>query len=228
MDLINQIDVAIREFVAWAATLNPWLCVLLVLVLLSLETSLFIGLLIPGEATLLLITTVLGVRWAPVVFLAALLGNLIGQTGGYWLGRLIGPGLRNTWAGRKIGARRWQAAEAVVLDSGGRALITTRFVAVVHAVVPAVVGTLRLPFRRFLVLAAIGATLWAAVHVAASVALGETARAIGYGWTALALTCAGAATAIGIVIRSARRQSRRQAPEHPPVAVGSRTGRQEN
>ncbi|MCI2419408.1 VTT domain-containing protein [Saccharopolyspora sp. K220] len=228
MDLINQIDISIREFISWAATLNPWLCVLLALGLLSLETSLFIGLLIPGEATLLMLAAVLGPRWAPALFVAAVLGNLIGQTGGYWLGRLIGPRLRNTWAGRKIGTRRWQAAEAIVHDTGARALITTRFIAVVHAVVPAVVGTLRLPFRRFLGLAAIGATLWAAVLTALAVALGEAARVVGYGWAALGLTCAGGAVAIGTVIRSARRQSGQQAPKDPPVAVESRSGHREN
>jgi membrane-associated protein len=227
MDLINQIDVTIREFIAWAAALNPWLCVLLELVLLSLETSLFIGLLIPGEATLLVTVAVLGPRWVPALFVAAVLGCLIGETGGYWLGRLLGTRIRNTWVGRKIGTHSWQVAEAIVHDTGARALITTRFVAVVHAVVPAVVGTLKLPFRRFLGLGAIGAVLWAAVHTAAAVALGETARVVGYGWTALAVTCVGGAVAIGTVIRSARRQSR-QVPKHPSVAVESRSGRREN
>ncbi|PKW12782.1 DedA family protein [Saccharopolyspora spinosa] len=220
MEWVNQIDAAIRDVIAWAATLNPWLCVLLALVLLSLETSIFIGLLVPGEATLLLTVAVLGVRWAPALFAAAVVGNVIGQSGGCWLGRLIGPGLRNTWAGRKIGAHRWQAAEAVVQDTGGRAMITTRFVAVVHAVVPAVVGTLRLPFRRFLGLSAFGAVLWAGAQTAVAVALGEAARAVGYGWTVLALTCAGGVAAGVVVIRSTRRQSARRAAELVDVEPG--------
>ncbi|WP_246868887.1 DedA family protein [Saccharopolyspora sp. ASAGF58] len=175
---------------------------------------------VPGEATLLLTIAVLGGRWAPALFAAAVVGNVIGQSGGYWLGRLIGPGLRNTWAGRKIGAHRWQAAEAIVQDTGGRALITTRFVAVVHAVVPAVVGTLRLPFGRFLGLSAIGAVLWAGVQTAVAVALGAAARAVGYGWTVLALTCAGGMPAGFVVIRGARRQSARRAAERVDVEPG--------
>lgn len=149
-----------------------------------------------------------------------MVGNVIGHGGGYWLGRLVGPGLRITWAGRKIGAHRWQAAEAVVRDTGGRALITTRFVAVVHAVVPAAVGILRLPFRCFLGLSAIGAVLWAGVQAAVAVALGEAARAVGYGWTVLALTCTGGVAAGGVVIRSARRQSARRAAELFDVEPG--------
>ncbi|MER7015733.1 VTT domain-containing protein [Saccharopolyspora sp. NPDC000359] len=220
MHLITEIDLAIREFVAWAATLDPWLCVLAALVLLVLETSLFIGVLIPGEATLLITVAALGARWTPALFAAAVLGNLIGSSGGYWLGRLLGPGLRTTWAGRKIGDRRWRTAEQVVQETGGRALITMRFVAVVHAVVPAVVGTLRMPYRRFLGIVAIAAMLWAGVQTAIAVALGEAARAVGYGWTMVALTTAAAVAAGVFVIRGARRQaSRRAAPE--PVGSGA-------
>ncbi len=40
--------------VSWASTINPWLCVLTVLVFLILETSLLVGLVVPGEVTLLL------------------------------------------------------------------------------------------------------------------------------------------------------------------------------
>ncbi|MDA3630122.1 DedA family protein [Saccharopolyspora oryzae] len=220
MDLINQIDVAIREFIAWAATLDPWLCVLAALVLLALETSLFIGVLIPGEATLLLTVAVLGAGWAPALFAAAVLGNLIGSSGGYWLGRLLGPGLRNTWAGRKIGAERWRTAEQVVQDSGGRALITMRFVAVVHAVIPAVVGTLRMPYRRFLGLVAIAAMLWAGVQTAVAVAFGEAARAVGYGWTMIALTTVAAVAAGLFVIRSVRRHASRRVPEPVESCAG--------
>ncbi|MGW1676926.1 DedA family protein [Saccharopolyspora sp. NPDC002376] len=220
MDLINQIDVAIREFIAWAATLNPWLCVLAALVLLVLETSLFIGVLIPGEATLLLTVAVLGAGWAPALFTAAVLGNLIGSSGGYWLGRLLGPGLRNTWVGRKIGAERWRTAERVVQDSGGRALITMRFVAVVHAVIPAVVGTLRMPYRRFLGLVAIAAMLWASAQTAVAVAVGEAARAVGYGWTMIALTTVAAVAAGLFVIRSVRRHASRRVPEPAESCAG--------
>ncbi|MER7077963.1 membrane protein DedA, SNARE-associated domain [Saccharopolyspora kobensis] len=221
MSLINQIDAAIREFIAWAATLNPWFCVLAALVLLVLETSLFIGVLVPGEATLLLTVAVLGTGWAPALFAAAVLGNLLGSSGGYWLGRLLGPGLRSTWAGRKIGEHRWRTAEQVVQESGGRALITMRFVAVVHAVVPAVVGTLRMPYRRFLGLVAVAAMLWAGVQTTVAVLLGEAARAVGYGWTVIALTTVAALATGVLVFRSVRRNgARRTAPEPVESCAG--------
>jgi hypothetical protein len=54
MDWINDLDASITHFVSWASTINPWYRVLDVLVVLSLETSLLVGLLVPGEAALLL------------------------------------------------------------------------------------------------------------------------------------------------------------------------------
>lgn len=216
MTVINELDAAIRDLVSSASTVDPWFCVLAVLVLLSLETSLLVGLVLPGEIVLFLAGGVLGGEWALPLFAAAVLANLIGQTGGYWLGRALGPGIRRTRAGRLLGRRRWDAAEAVVHGSGARALITTRFVAVVHAVVPVVVGTLRLPFRRFVLLAAAGATLWAAVLTSLAVGLGEAARAVGYGWSALLFTCVGGGTAALLLTRSIRRRNRPADPADQP------------
>lgn len=219
MTLIDELDATIRGFVSWASTVDPWYCVLAVLVTLAAETSLLVGVVLPGDAVLLLAVGVLGSRWVVPLFLAAVLANIIGQTGGYWLGRAIGPGLRRTWLGRRVGERRWRAAEAVIHGSGARALITTRFVAFVHAVVPVVVGTLRLPFRRFLGLAAIGATLWAIVLTGMALTLGEAARVVGYGWSAVAFACLGGGAAAVMLVRSARKRHRSGREPHTTTAV---------
>ncbi|MBA8822717.1 membrane protein DedA with SNARE-associated domain [Saccharopolyspora lacisalsi] len=212
MTLIHT-DTAVRDFASWASTVDPWYCVLTVLVVLSAETSLLLGMILPGDAVLLLAVGVLGSHWTLPLFLAAVLANVIGQTGGYWLGRAIGPGLRTTWLGRKVGERRWRAAESVLHGSGARALITTRFVAFVHAVVPVLVGTLRLPFGRFLGLATIGASLWATALTGMAVVLGETARTVGYGWGFTAFACLGGGIAVVLIIRAVRNRSARNSHE---------------
>ncbi|GAB3295416.1 DedA family protein [Parasphingorhabdus pacifica] len=208
MDWINQLDHAIRNLVAAASTVSPWLCLLAVLVVLSLETSMLVGIVLPGEAMLLLAVAALGVRWAVPLFVVAILANIIGQSGGYLLGRTLGERLRRSWLGRKIGEQRWRSAEVIVSGSGGTALITTRFVAGVHAIVPAVVGTLRVPFRRFIVLAAIGAVLWAAVHTTLAVTLGMVAEVIGYGTLTVLLTLVGGCAAVAVLVRGARKRRR--------------------
>lgn len=208
MSWINELDHAIRDFLAWASTINPWLCLLGVFVLIAVETSLLVGLVVPGEAALLLGVGALGPRWALPLFGVAVLANIIGQSGGYWLGRLVGPGIRRTWVGRKMGEKRWDTAEAIVRGSGGRALITTRFVAFVHAVIPVVVGTLRVPFRRFITLSAIGAALWSATLTVAAVVVGEAARTFGYGWFAIGFTVVGGIVAGTILIRAVRGTNR--------------------
>lgn len=207
MAWLDQLDHTIRAFVSAASSMSPWLCLLAVLVILSLETSMLIGMVLPGEATLLLAVAALGAHWAVPLFLVAVVANILGQSGGYWLGRKLGGRIRKSWLGRKLGERRWRSAELIVQNSGGSALITTRFVAGVHAIVPAVVGTLRVPFRRFIVLAAAGATLWAAVHTTLAVTLGVVAEVIGYGQLTVLLACAGACAALIVLTRAVRRRN---------------------
>jgi hypothetical protein len=50
------------------------------------------------------------------------------------------------WAA--AGENRWAAAEAVLAGRGGRAVAAARFVAVVHALVPVLAGTLSMSYRR--------------------------------------------------------------------------------
>lgn len=218
--MLDQLDESISDLLAEASTVDPWWCLLVVLVVLSLETSMFIGMVLPGEIALLLAVGALGVRWSVPLFFTAVLANLIGQSGGYWLGRGLGPRLRTSRLGRRLGDRRWRSAEAVLNGSGGRALITTRFVAGVHAIVPAVVGTLRMPFRRFLLLAAVGASLWAGVHTAVAVVLNAVAPLIGYGTLTLLLTCAGACAAGFLLARGHRRRALAKAEQRPNHSVG--------
>lgn len=204
MAWINEIDTLIRDFLLWASSINPWLCLLTVLLVLFLEASLLVGMIIPGEAAVLLAAGALGVEWAFALFGSVVLASVLGQCGGYGLGRLVGPQLRRTWVGRKIGEQRWESAEAVVQGSGGRALITTRFVPFIHAVTPAAAGTLGIGFGRFVGLATIGATLWSAMLTSAALALGEAARVVGYGWIGLLLTGIGSVGAVTIIWRAVK------------------------
>ncbi|WP_433870211.1 DedA family protein [Saccharopolyspora sp. CA-218241] len=206
VEWIGRLDAFLTDLVASAAALDPWACAAALCAVIALEASLFVGLVVPGEAVLLLGAIALGPRWAPLVVAASALGSLLGQVGGYWLGRGLGPGLRGSRVGRAIGAARWETAEAVVRDTGGRALITLRFVAVVHSLVPAVIGSLRMPFARFLLPAVIGSLLWASVHTTASLLLGQAAEAIGYGWAAAVVTGAGVVAAGVLLVRALRRQ----------------------
>ena len=219
MPVIEQLDALVLDLLARASAIDPWACLLALFVVLALEASLFVGLVVPGEVALLLSLGALGLRWAVPMLLVAVLANTIGQAGGYWIGRGTGPSLRRSWAGRKISTDKWEMAEDVV-HGGARALLTTRFVAVVHAVIPAVAGMLRVPFRRFICLAVVGAALWAAVHMVLALALGQAAEVVGYGWVGLFVTVAAAVTSGTMLYRSVRRTRRTKAAEQREVPCG--------
>jgi len=86
-------------------------------------------------------------------------GAIVGDSIGYEIGRHFGNALQASRLGRKVGAERWQRAETYLEAKGGRAIFAGRFVGVLRALVPAVAGATRMPYRRFLVWNALGAIM---------------------------------------------------------------------
>lgn len=146
--------------------LDPVLIITVAFVGLALETSLFIGFLIPGDA--ILIAASAGVdswgMWAAVV-LAAVAGALTGESFGYLLGRWCGPALRRSWVGRKLGDQTWRAAEQFVQQRAGFAVFVSRFLPVLHSLVPVTAGMTRMRYRTFISWTVPACTLWSLLYV---------------------------------------------------------------
>lgn len=191
----------------WLFTLDPLLISLFTALFTALETTALIGLVVPGDAvTLLAGSTVTTWGAYATVVLAATAGSLAGETGGYLLGRLVGARLRYGRLGRRLGERRWSRAEDYLNGHGAPALAAARFVAVVHAVVPLVAGTVRMPFRRFLAWSALGALSWSALFTAVGVVAGTGYRQ--YGHVSLLATLA-VVTAVALASVARRLRGRR-------------------
>jgi membrane protein DedA with SNARE-associated domain len=160
-----------------------------------------LGLLVPGESVVMLAGSLPdGPAGIAVAGAVATAGGLAGQVCGYAVGRIFGTRLRSTRLGRRIGAERFDRAEAYLRGGGASALVAVRFVAVIHAVVPIVAGIARMPFGRFLAWSAVGTTLWVGVF---AVVGAVTAGADSTGGVALVLTAIGA-TCLGVVPLAAR------------------------
>jgi len=211
----------IGRVISGVASLPPWVLVAAVLATMIVETSALVGLLVPGEIVVVVVAAALDAGWAPLVALAALIGTLVGQSGGFWLGRRFGPALRTSWLGRTVGARRWDLAESVMRGSGARSLIGTRFVAVLHAVMPVVIGSLRLPYRRFLRLALAGGVLWAIAQTGLGVAIGQVGRALDQRWAPFAFGVPGLALAGFLVVRAVRRHRKTEPTTPAPAGTGT-------
>ncbi len=155
--------------------LVPWGYVLLGLVT-ALEAAAFLGLFVPGESALLF-AGVLASRGdldLAVAMTVAAAGAVVGDSIGYEVGRHGGERLRSTRLGHKVGAERWDRARDFVRRHGGVSVLLGRWIGVLRALVPAVVGDSRMPYRRFLLWNASGALLWAPAVVGAGYLAGSS------------------------------------------------------
>jgi membrane protein DedA with SNARE-associated domain len=125
------------------------------------EAALFIGFVLPGE-TAVLLGGVLASRQH--ISLAALLvvvvvAAVVGDTVGYEVGKHAGP---RVLASRPLRphARRLDRAQDFLRRRGGTAVFVGRFTAFLRAVMPALAGVSRMPYRRFLVWNAAGGLVW--------------------------------------------------------------------
>jgi membrane-associated protein len=202
------------------AGLEPGILYLVAGLFTFLETSVGIGLLVPGDVVVLLAgSTVTDPARFAVLVVVTVLGSLAGESVGYLLGRRYGDRIRTSRLGRLVGPARWAAAEAFLRGRGGRALAAARFMAVAHAVAPVVAGGARMPFRRFVAWCALGSAAWAVTYVGVGAAVGASWRAYGHrlGLGAWVLLAAAAATAL--LVRTARRRAARNAAAHAGAAT---------
>jgi membrane protein DedA with SNARE-associated domain len=210
-DLLN----AATAFVDWLATLDEWRVLLFTFLSTAVEMTFLLGLFVPGESVVMLAGSLpAGPAGMVLAVAVGTVGGLAGQACGYAIGRVFGARLRGTRLGRRIGAERFDRAEAHLRGRGGSALVAVRFVAVIHAVVPIVAGVARMPFGRFLLWSGLGTMLW----VGTFAGLGAmTANADSTGGAGLVLTAIGA-TCLGVVPLAAR-LVRRAFASGPDVSI---------
>jgi membrane protein DedA with SNARE-associated domain len=162
--------------VNFVSALPAWAVYAVVGALVFGEAAVFIGLVLPGETALLFGGALAGMGELSLPGLAvlAVLAAVTGDSVGYEVGRRLGPRLTQSRAGRFVGERRWARAESVMARRGGWAVLFGRWVGVLRALMPAIAGTTRMPYRRFLLFNAIGGTLWALAVVVAGFLAGAS------------------------------------------------------
>lgn len=150
--------------------------VLGVCLIIFLETATIIGSFLPGDSLLfslgLILSSVLTSTpvWLaiPAVFIAAVLGAQVG----YWVGKAIGPRMFRNENARIFNPRTLETGRAFFDEHGNKAIVLARFVPVVRALIPALVGMSLYNPRRFLVLNLIGGALWVVVLMGLGYGLG--------------------------------------------------------
>ena len=173
---MNEILDAILGFIE---DVPPVLRILLTGIAIMLETSVLIGLIVPGDTVVLFsstgVTTI--VEFIFTVF-AVVAGALVGSSFGFWIGRIFGPKLRGSWLGIRIGEDRWRKADRFVKKRGGIAVFISRFLPFFHSVVPLTAGMSIMRYRTFMSWLAPASIIWAFLYVSIGSGAAETYRGL--------------------------------------------------
>ena len=151
---------------SWVEGVPPVWRVLVTGVAVLLETSILVGLVVPGD-TIVLVSSTGVTTLAAYLFtvLAVVLGALAGESIGFSLGRLSGPRLRSSWLGRQVGEKRWAKADRFVQRRGGIAVFISRFLPVFNSVIPLTAGTTAMRYRSFMIWTIPACIIWAFLYV---------------------------------------------------------------
>ena len=143
--------------------LGPYTYVL-VGVLTFLETGAFVGLVAPGEFTIILGGVVAGQGEINIVVLVGLVWAcaVAGDVTSFLLGRRLGREFLVKHGARvKITEPRLRQVEGYFERHGGKTILIGRFVGLLRALGPFIAGASRMSFRRFIPFDVVGAGLWA-------------------------------------------------------------------
>lgn len=170
-----------NEFLTWlldaVQSVDPVLRTVLAGLAIMLETSVLVGLVVPGDTVVLVAATAVGSTLEAAALVAVVIvGALIGESIGFWLGRWLGPRIRFSRLGAKLGEDNWVRAELYLRRRGGPAIFLSRFLPVLHSLVPLTVGMSGFAYRRFLAWTAPACTVWAIAYVGVGAAAAGTYR----------------------------------------------------
>jgi membrane protein DedA with SNARE-associated domain len=139
------------------------------------EDALFVGFVIPGETVALLAGAAakLGHVSLAGVLIVVIVAAIVGDTVGYEIGRHVGPRVLQ-WKLLKKRRKRLDDAQDFLARRGGSAIFLGRWVAFFRAVMPALAGTARMRYPKFLAYNAAGGVAWGAAVVLLGYAAGAS------------------------------------------------------
>jgi membrane protein DedA with SNARE-associated domain len=125
---------------------------LLLILFAFAEAAAFVGFILPGETSLLIggVLAHSGVWNLWLFIVSAIIAAIAGDSVGYEIGKHLGPRIKENAFGRFVGEKRWKLAQAIFDKYHGGAIFFGRAQALLRALVPALAGMNRVPYRQFL------------------------------------------------------------------------------
>jgi membrane protein DedA with SNARE-associated domain len=171
----------VDEILSWILStvqgVNPVLRTLFAGLAMALETSVLIGLIVPGDTVVIVASTgIANVVEYIALIVAVVLGSLLGESVGFALGRYFGPKIQSSRLGRRLGEEQWTRAENYLDRRGGIAVFISRFLPVFHSVVPLTVGMSTMSYRKFMAWTIPACIIWATAYASVGWAAAESYR----------------------------------------------------
>ena len=146
-----------------AEALGPWTYAL-VGVMAFLETGAFVGLIAPGEFTVIIGGVVAGQGEIDIVPLIGLawVCCILGDTASFFIGRKLGRNFLVKHGPKvRIDEATLEKVESYFDRHGGKTVLIGRFIGLVRAIAPFIAGSSGMRYRQFLPFSVLGTGLWA-------------------------------------------------------------------
>ena len=182
------------------------------------EAALFFGMVFPGE-TAIVVGGVLASQHRvslPILLIVVAVSAVIGDSVGYEIGRRFGDRLLDTKVLRKHRDKLGRAHD-LLRRRGALAVFIGRFTAILRALMPALAGSARMPYGRFLVFNALGGITWGVGFTVGGYLAGTAFEQVAQ-WAGRVLAIAVALVALIAIAVWLVRRRRREAAEQAEAA----------
>src|SRR5688572_6184613 len=138
------------------------------------ETGLAVGFFLPGDSLLVVsgLFAAAGKLNIWLVLISFFLGSVMGDSTGYWTGRVMGYALFNREKSRIFKPSRIKKAHEFFEKYGPKTIILARFVPIVRTFAPMVIGASKMSYPKFLTYSVMGSAIWVGSMVLAGYFLG--------------------------------------------------------
>lgn len=155
-------DIPLSQIQHWLNDWGSWGGVLL----MFLESAPLTGLLLPGIFIAIGLGVLTASQHLPLIetMLLASLGAVLGDSLGFWLGRLGSEELQKKLHKTRFQSRH-QRASTYLSKFGGLGIVIGRFLWFVHPLVPPLAGTAKMPVWKFYLFDPPACLLWTVVYL---------------------------------------------------------------
>jgi membrane-associated protein len=160
IDILLHLDRHLNE---WAASMGPWLYVVLFAIIFC-ETGLVITPFLPGDSLLFAVGALAATPGSPidvtVIIVLLCIAAIIGDAVNYAIGRRIGPAIFSREQSKLLNKEHLMRAHRFYEKHGGKTIIIARFVPIIRTFAPFVAGIGQMGYRRFATFNVVGGIAW--------------------------------------------------------------------